>query len=206
MRDIPDPRLDYPATTRNRGPILEVLRRVLPPTGVVLEVASGSGQHAEHFARHLPGLIWQPSDMEAQHRVSIAAWCEGVANVRPPLALDVHQQPWPIAAADAVFCANMIHIAPWSAALALLEGAARVLGRDGGAPLVLYGPFRVGGAHTAPSNEAFDQSLRSRDASWGVRDLDEVTACAAAHGLVHDETIAMPANNLSVVYRAGGGR
>jgi SAM-dependent methyltransferase len=194
----PDARLRFPATARNREPILEVLRRVLPREGVVLEIASGSGEHAVFFARHLPALTWAPTDAEPEHLASIDAWraTEALANVAPARSLDVHA-PWPVVQADAVFCANLIHIAPWSACLALLEGAAHVL--PSGGRLVLYGPFRIGGVHTAPSNEAFDASLRARDPRWGVRDLDEVVACAAERGLVLRETVPMPANNLTVV-------
>lgn len=190
-----DRRLRFAATERNRAPILEVLARVLPARGTLLEIASGSGEHAMFFARSLPDWTFQPSDPEAAHVASIDAWRESerLANVRPALALDVHTMPWPLAHLDAIFCANMIHIAPWSACLALLDGAAASL--RGGALLVLYGPFREGGAHTAPSNEAFDRSLQARDPRWGVRDLDEVVREAAARGLTHEDTIVMPANN-----------
>lgn len=196
-----DARLRFPATERNRSPILAVLERVLPARGVVLEIASGSGEHAIFFARALPSLTFQPSDPDPAHVASIDAWrsSEDLPNVAPALTLDVHAKPWPLAHADAVYCANMIHIAPWSACLALLDGAASTLAP--GAPLVLYGPYRVGGAHTAPSNEAFDASLRARDPRWGVRDLEEVLREAATRGLAHAETIAMPANNLTVVLR-----
>lgn len=195
-----DPRRRHaPAAERNRDPILEVLRRVLPERGVVLEVASGTGQHAAHFARGLPHLVWQPSDPDPDHRASIAAWTGGIATVRPPLDLDAAGGDWPVERVDAVVCINMIHIAPWPAALGLLAGAARVLGP--GAPLYLYGPFRRGGRHTAPSNEAFDADLRRRDPAWGVRDLDEVAHAAEAAGLRPDGVVEMPANNLSVVFR-----
>jgi hypothetical protein len=196
-----DARLFFPATARNRGPILDVLRRVLPEAGTVLEVASGSGEHAAFFARALPGLRWLPSDPDPAHGASIDAWRrhEGLPNLLPPLRLDVREHPWPVAHADAVYCANLIHIAPWAACLGLFDGAARVL--PAGAPLVLYGPFRVGGAHTAPSNEAFDASLRARDPAWGVRDLEDVTAAAAAAGFRHEATVPMPANNQTVIWR-----
>jgi SAM-dependent methyltransferase len=195
----PDARLRFSATERNRDPILDVLRRVLPREGVVLEIASGSGEHAVHFARHLTALTWAPTDLEDAHLASIDAWraSEGLPNVEAARRLDVHATRWPLERADAIFCANLIHIAPWSACLALLDGAARIL--PPGGRLVLYGPYRRGGAHTAPSNEAFDASLRARDARWGVRDLEEVATCAAERGLVLCETIAMPANNLTVV-------
>ena len=196
-----DARLRFPATERNRAPILAVLERVLPARGVVLEIASGSGEHAIFFARALPSLTFQPSDPDPAHVASIDAWrsSEDLPNVAPALTLDVHAKPWPLAHADAVYCANMIHIAPWSACLALLDGAASTLAP--GAPLVLYGPYRVGGAHTAPSNEAFAASLRARDPRWGVRDLEEVLREAPTRGLAHAETLAMPANNLTVVLR-----
>jgi SAM-dependent methyltransferase len=191
-----------PAAERNRDPILAVLRRVLParPGALVLEVASGSGQHALHFAAALPHLRWQPSDQDPVARDSVAAWRAeaGLDNLLPPLFLDV-RGPWPVAAADAIFCANMIHISPWACTLALLSGAAAVL--PPGSPLVLYGPYRRGGAHTAPSNAAFDASLRARDPAWGVRDLEEVVA--QARGFALDEVVEMPANNLTVVLRRG---
>jgi hypothetical protein len=189
-------KLDFTATTRNREPIEAVLRAVLPPSGVVLEIASGSGQHCAWFAQHLPGLEWQPSDPDPAHRASITAWTESLPNVRAPLALDVLDPSWATTAANAIVCCNMIHIAPWAACLGLLRGAADLLAR--GEVLYLYGPFRVGGAHTAPSNEAFDASLRSRDPSWGVRDLEAVVA--AAVGFTLTQTVAMPANNLSLVF------
>jgi len=187
------------ATLRNRAPILAVLRRVLPPRGLVLEVASGSGEHAAFFAAALPGLVWQPSDPDADARASTAAWCGGLPNVRPPLALDAAADAWPLDAADAVVCINMVHIAPWDACAGLVRGAARTL--SSGGVLYLYGPYRVGGAHTAPSNAAFDADLRARNPAWGVRELDAVLALAARHGLAHAETVPMPANNLSVVLR-----
>ncbi|AOJ06399.1 SAM-dependent methyltransferase [Burkholderia mayonis] len=190
-----------PATERNREPILDVLKRVLPARGIVLEIASGTGQHAVHFAAALPDLVWQPTDTEAAARASIAAWAADAAlpNLRAPLALDVCVEPWPLAAADAIVCINMIHIAPWAAACALFDGAARVL-PDGGV-LYLYGPYRRGGAHTAESNAQFDAQLRSRDPAWGVRDLEAVAELGRAAGLALDEIVEMPANNLSVVFR-----
>lgn len=190
----------YPATLRNREPILRVLERVLPRAGLVLEIASGTGEHATWLAPQLPGREWQPTDADPSMLESIAAWtaARGATNVRAPLVLDVTAAEWPIAAADAIFCANMIHIAPWEATLGLVRGAARVL--PAGGPLVLYGPFMIDGAHTAPSNEQFDASLRSRDPAWGVRDLTVVAEVASAHGLRLRERIAMPANNLTVVF------
>jgi SAM-dependent methyltransferase len=197
-----------PSAERNREPILAVLRGVLPASGRVLEIASGTGQHAIWFAGALPGLDWQPSDLDADARASIAAWVahEKLPNVREPLALDVHQPDWPVPALDAVVCINMIHISPWSATRALFAGASERL--VGGGVLYLYGPYRRGGAHTAPSNAAFDEQLRSRDPSWGVRDMETVIELGASYGLVCAEPIAMPANNFSLAFRKrpGGAR
>jgi len=190
-----------PSAERNREPILAVLRDALPASGRVLEIASGTGQHAMCFAAALPGLDWQPSDADADARASIVAWIahDGLPNVRAPLALDVHQFDWGVDSLDAVVCINMIHISPWSATQALFAGASRRL-VDGGV-LYLYGPYKRGGAHTSPSNDAFDQQLRSRDPAWGVREMETVVALGASHGLVCDEPIAMPANNFSLVFR-----
>jgi len=181
---------------------VEVLQRVLPRAGKVLEVASGTGEHAVYFARYLPHLTWQPTDPDPHARASIAEWAsiDPVADgILPPLDLDVRREPWPVDEIDAVVCINMIHITPWPATLALLGGAARRLPSNG--VLYLYGPFARGGRHTAPSNAEFDRSLRARDPRWGVRDLDDVVASAASEGLVLHEVIPMPANNLSVVLR-----
>ena len=196
-----DARLFSPAVERNCRPILDVLRQVLPPAGLVLEIASGSGQHAAFFAPHFPALTWQPSDADANARVSIGAWAKttGAENLRPPLDLDAAASEWPLARADAVVCINMIHIAPWPACLGLLQGAARILPPDG--VLYLYGPFRRDGKHTAPSNTAFDADLKARNPEWGVRDVGEVGAAAAAAGFGPPSIIPMPANNLSVVLR-----
>ncbi len=194
---------DSPAAERNKGPILEVLRGVLPARGRVLEVASGTGQHVMHFAAALPALEWQPSDPDPLRRASIAARLAagGAGNVRAPLALDVHDRPWPAAGPlAAVVCINMIHIAPESATEALLAGAAGALAAGGGV-LFLYGPFRRGGRHTAPSNADFDARLRAENPAWGVRDLESVLASAARHGFLAAEPVPMPANNLSVVLR-----
>ena len=190
-----------PAVARNRDPILAVLRRVLPPQGTVLEIASGTGEHAVHFAGALPGMTWQPTDPDAAALRSIAAWRETarLPNLLAPLALDVTSAVWPVQRADAMACINMIHISPWRAAEALMAGAAKVLAPGG--VLFLYGPYQEGGAHTAPSNEAFDVSLRARNPEWGVRDLDDVKALAEREGLDFVERVAMPANNLSVVFR-----
>lgn len=188
-----------PATLRNREPILAVLDRVLPEAGLVLEIASGTGEHATYFASRLPGLTWQPTDRDAAALDSIAAWTaeRAATNVLPPLLLDVCASVWPVGSADAMFCANMIHIAPWEAALGLLRGAGRIL--PAGGVLVLYGPFMIDHRHTAPSNAAFDDSLRARDPAWGVRDLGEVSEVARTHGLQLLERIEMPANNLTIV-------
>jgi hypothetical protein len=197
----PEPGLHFPATRRNREPILAVLARVLPPAGIVLEVASGSGEHAAYFAPRLPGIVWQPSDRDPTLLASIAAHASAscAPNIRAPVRLDVGDQPWPIGATGAVVAINMLHVAPWSACLALLQGAAKAL--PAGGPLLLYGPFKRGGRHTAPSNDAFDRSLRGQDPSWGVRDLEEVAKAAEAVGLALDEAVEMPANNLGVVFR-----
>jgi SAM-dependent methyltransferase len=193
-----------PATDRNRAPILAVLRDALPRDGTALEIASGTGQHVVHFAAALPGLTWQPSDPDATHRESIAAWTAHaqVTNVLPPLAIDVRQEPWGIGTVNAILCINMIHIAPWAAAEALFAGAGTRLAPGG--VLYLYGPYRRNGAHTAPSNEAFDRQLRIADADWGVRDMEDVIALGAAQGLTCDEPIPMPANNFSLVFHKHG--
>jgi hypothetical protein len=194
-----DPRLDYPATQRNRDPILAVLREVLPASGTVLEVASGSGQHVAHFAQALPNLRWQPTDLDTSLFSSIAAWAGHLDNVAPPALLDVTTDDWPLARCEAVFCANMIHIAPWAACLGLLDGSSKRLGQ--GAPLCLYGPFKRNGAHTAPSNAAFEERLRAQNPEWGVRDLDEVAREAQQRGLALARVFEMPANNLAVVFQ-----
>jgi hypothetical protein len=194
-------RLFAPATQRNRDAIGAVLQRCLPESGVVLEVASGSGEHIVHFARIWPQLDFQPSDPDAAARGSIAAWAsdQGLPNLRPPLALDAASATWPITAAAAVICINMVHIAPWEATLGLFRGAAAIL--RAGAPLYLYGPYIQAGIETAPSNLAFDQSLRERNPDWGLRDLSTVSATAEAAGFTAPTVTAMPANNLSLVFR-----
>ena len=193
-----------PAADRNKDAILGVLRQVLPVDGLVLEIASGTGQHVAHFAAALPGLTWQPSDSDESMLDSIAAYvsAKGLENVAAPILLDARVDNWPVSSADAILCINMLHIAPWAAAEGLIRGAARLLGNS--QPLVLYGPYMQRGCHTAPSNAAFDASLRRRDAEWGVRDLDDVTALAQGQGFTLDQVVAMPANNLTVVFRAGG--
>jgi hypothetical protein len=196
-----DAKRHAPATLRNREPILAVLARVLPPSGTVLEIASGSGEHAAFFAANLPGLVWQPSDEDEGARASIEAHrAEArLSNLRAPVRVDARDDAWDVARADAIMAINMIHIAPWSACLGLMRGAARVL--PAGGVLYLYGPFRRGGAHTAASNASFDEGLRARDPAWGVRDVDDVTREAGARGLSREELVEMPANNLSVVFR-----
>jgi SAM-dependent methyltransferase len=192
-----------PAAERNRGPILDVLERLLPAQCRVLEIASGTGQHAEHFAQARPLWRWQPSDGDASALPGIAARCTALANVAAPLHLDLLAPPWPASldTYDAVYCANMLHISPWPTCAALMSVSARCLALDG--VLVIYGPFIVDGEPTAPSNSAFDASLRSRDPRWGLRLLSDVTAEARAVDLRLAERIAMPANNLTLVFRRG---
>ena len=198
---LSDGRKVAPAADRNKGPILEVLRRVLPAHGLVLEIGSGTGQHVVHFARALPGLFWQPSDPDREHLRSIGAWShvENLANVLAPLELDVCKHPWPIAAADAIVCINMIHVSPWAATEVLIAGAREMLPREG--VLFLYGPYRRHGRHTALSNEAFDADLRAHDPAWGLRDMEEVEKSGSRAGFALVETVAMPANNFSIVFR-----
>ena len=196
-----DPRETAPSAERNKQPILEVLARVLPPTGLVLEIGSGTGQHVAHFAKALPKLTFQPSEVDLERHASIAGWVrhEELANVRALIAFDATQLPWPVRAADAVVCINVIHISPWEATLGLMKGAGEIL--PPGGVLVTYGPYRRDGRHTAPSNESFDASLKSRDPRWGVRDMEEVAAAAKAAGLQLEETVPMPANNFTLVFR-----
>ena len=192
-----------PAAARNAAFITEVLKRVLPPSGLVIEIASGSGEHVVHFARALPTLAWQPSDPDEAARCSIVAHTSaaGLANIRSPLAIDVTRRPWPVTRMDAVVAINMIHIAPWDATIGLMAGAEATLAEGG--VLYCYGPFREGGAHTAPSNAAFDDSLRARNASWGIRDIETVAAVGRTHDLHLAERVAMPANNLSLIFHRG---
>jgi SAM-dependent methyltransferase len=203
MSQTPDSRIYRPHVARNRDPILDVLRHVLPPKGLVLEIASGSGEHAAYFATELPALDWQPTDPDPQELASIAAHraATEAPNLLPPLRLDVTAEQWPVERADAVVCCNMIHIAPWAACEGLIAGAARAL--PPGATLYLYGPYKVGGRHTAPSNLAFDERLRAQNPAWGIRDLEAVAALAERHGLALAETLPMPANNFSVIFRRG---
>ena len=198
MTDSPDQRRSAPAALRNRDPILAVLRDVLPQSGLVLEIASGSGEHIVHFARHLPALDWQPSDPMLSARNSIAAWIEAedLTNVRTPIALDAAAESWPIDHVDAMLCINMVHISPWRATEGLMRHAGSI---DG--PLVLYGPYRRPGIPLEPSNAAFDADLRSRNPEWGLRDLDAVEALAHQSGLKLDRIAEMPANNLTLVFQ-----
>jgi len=201
MSEASDPRQYRPHVVRNREPILDVLRRVLPLRGLILEIASGSGEHAAYFAEALPLLTWQPTDPDAQALASIAAHraAVGAANLLAPLRLDVSAARWPVERADAVLCNNMIHIAPWSVSEGLMAGAQRTL--SAGGILYLYGPYKIGGRHTAPSNEEFDASLRARNPEWGIRDLADVEDLARRHDFDLAETVPMPANNLSVIFR-----
>ncbi|HEY8944120.1 MAG TPA: DUF938 domain-containing protein [Polyangiaceae bacterium] len=193
----------WPAPERNKGPLLDVLSRVMPSSGMVLEIASGTGQHAVHFATHLPSLTFQPSDVDEQNLASIRAWVREAAlpNLREPVRLDVCAHVWKVEAPVAIFNANMVHITPWECSIALFSGASRHL--DSGGVLVLYGPFRIAGEHTAPSNAAFDRDLRERDPRWGVRDLEALATLGRPLGLTLEQRIEMPANNQSVVFRKG---
>ncbi len=197
-----DEKRHAPATLRNRQPLLAALRPHLPDTGLLLEIASGSGEHAIFLAENSPALTFQPSDPDAEARASIRAWIAdaGLANLLPPLALDAGTpDAWPDIRPAAILCVNMIHIAPWQAAIGLFTGAGRCL--SPGAPLCLYGPYRRGGQHTADSNAAFDADLKLRNPAWGVRDLEAVVDLAAANGFTGPTIIDMPANNLTLVFR-----
>jgi hypothetical protein len=201
------------ASDRNRQPILDALLRLLPPTGHALEIASGTGQHVAHFAQHLPGWQWQPSDVTGEGFDSIAAWCQeaGVRNVATPVLLDVMAAKWPSAGTlshgafgkdfDLIFCANMLHIAPWETCAGLMQGAARHLSPHG--VLVTYGPYLERHVPTSPGNLAFDESLRARNPAWGIRALEDVVAQARLAGLELKERIEMPANNLMLVFGVG---
>jgi SAM-dependent methyltransferase len=204
-----DPRLFAPATARNRDPIWTVLAPELPTSGLVLEIAAGSGEHSIHFARlSMPTLHFQPTDPDAAARASIDAWVarSGLANAKPALSLDAAADDWPVTHADAVLCINMIHISPWEATVGLVRGAARVL--PPGGLLFLYGPYRRNGQHTAPSNAAFDADLRRRNPAWGVRDMEAIAALAAEARFAAPTVVPMPANNFSLLFRraaAAGG-
>jgi SAM-dependent methyltransferase len=194
-------KLSWPAPERNKQPILSVLERVLPASGTLLEIASGTGQHAAYFARRLPGLVYQPSDIDDANLASIRAWVAEAAlpNLLSPVRLDVCEAVWPSGTVDAIYNANLVHISPWECTVGLLQGAARYLSASG--VLVLYGPYRIGGEHTAPSNASFDADLRARDSRFGVRDLEAVSALAAEHGFALLERVEMPANNQTLVFR-----
>jgi len=192
---------ESPAAQRNRAPIAEVLAEELPERGVVLEIASGTGEHAVHFSRALPDLTWQPSDPSPAALASIAAWREaqGSPNLLAPVELGAASKDWPLSSADAMVCINMVHISPWQATEGLMRGAGRLLLQ--GAPLILYGPYRRAGHALEPSNAAFDESLKARDPRWGLRELEAVADCAASEGLALSRVVEMPANNLTVVLR-----
>lgn len=187
-----------PSSERNKEPIARVLADYLPETGTVLEIASGLGQHAAWFAARFPGATWQPTDIDPEALAAIPLWAADHPNILPPVALDVTTDRWPVTHADAVYCANMIHIAPFAAAEGLVAGAGRVL--TAGGRLFIYGPFKQGGEHTAPSNAAFDQNLRARNPAWGIRDLETIADVATGAGLSLEAARDMPANNLTLVF------
>jgi hypothetical protein len=203
MSEETDPRLYYPHVARNREPILRVLKRVLPTRGLILELASGSGEHATYFAQMLPTLLWQPTDPDPRALASIAAHrtAANAPNLLSPLWLDAMSEEWPVQRADALVCINMIHITPWAACKGLMTGAERTLRSSG--VLYLYGPYQINGRHTAQSNRDFDAWLRTQNAQWGVRDIAEVTKLAQRHRFSLAETVSMPANNLSVIFERG---
>lgn len=196
-----DNRLVSPSAERNKWPIADLLKRILPDQGTVIEISSGTGQHVVHFAREIPGLIWQPSERDASSIQSIERWiaAESLPNILAPLRIDVTERPWPARNAAAIVCLNMIHIAPWSATEGLIQGAESLLGQGG--VLFLYGPYRRQGRPTAPSNEAFDEQLRSRNLEWGLRNVEDVARHAKLHSFGPPEIHEMPANNLSLVFR-----
>lgn len=201
MSNCQDLRLSSPSALRNRDPILAILSKALPAAGCVLEVASGTGEHITHFAQNVPHLLWQPSDPSPDACSSIAAWreAEGLANVLAPMTIDAGDPVWPPIEADAIICINMIHISPWAATVGLMRQAGQILPCDG--LLYLYGPYRRGALPLAPSNQDFDLTLRTSNPQWGLRELDEVIACAEMHGLQFQDVIEMPSNNLSVQFR-----
>ena len=192
-------KLSLASADRNKGPILEVLKRVIPPNARILEIASGTGQHAVFFADNLSGITWQPSDPDEERRASTRAWRDeaGLENILDPIDIDVIDSIWNIGAFDVIYNSNLIHISPWECCLGLLAGARRHVRPDG--LLIIYGPFRIGGEHTAPGNRAFDVDLRARDPRWGVRDLEAVRD--AADGFTFEERVEMPANNQTLVFR-----
>jgi hypothetical protein len=194
-------RREAPAAARNVEPIGDVLADWLPSKGRVLEIASGTGEHALAFAHRFPNLVWQPSDPDPQALASIEAWRrEGPPNLLPPLRLNVCDADWPVGEVDAILCINMVHISPWEASLGLLDGAAKLLSAR--APLILYGPWLEGEVETAPSNRAFDQSLKGRDPRWGLRRVEDFAAEAARRDIVLAERRAMPANNIMLRFDA----
>jgi hypothetical protein len=201
MPEVPDPRLYLSHVARNREPILAVLRRVLPSKGLVLEVASGSGEHAVYLAKALPSLLWQPTDCDDQALASIGAHraVANTPNLLAPLYLDAMSRVWPVNRADALVCINMIHIAPWKAAEGLMAGARRLLPIGG--VIYFYGPYSIGGRHSAQSNHAFDAWLRSQNSMWGVREMSELVNLATDNDFELTETVPMPANNLSIIFR-----
>ena len=196
-----DGRRSAPHVARNADAIADVLRDVLPERGLVLEVASGTGEHILHFARSFPKLLWQPSDPEPAALRSIEAWRSeaGLSNLLPAVSLDARAREWPVEGVDAILCINMVHISPWAATEGLMRGAGKLLAA--GAPLFLYGAYRQDGVETAPSNQAFDESLKARNPEWGVRRLEDVAAEAERNGFHLQSVVPMPANNLSVVFR-----
>lgn len=193
-----DLRLSAPSALRNRGPILEILRPHLPQTGLVLEIASGTGEHVAYLAAALPSLTWQPTDPAPDRRASIDAWVSDLPNVRPACDLDTQHIDWPIARADAILCVNMIHISPWSATEGLFAGAARIL--PPGGLLALYGPYRRDNRPLEPGNQAFDLDLKSRDPAWGLRTVEAVTALASASGFGPPTIAEMPSDNLTLLF------
>lgn len=194
-------KLHAPSAPRNRQPIADVLAEILPPSGVVLEVASGTGQHIVFFAARFPHLTWLPTEIEPNSLASIQAWCQeaGLENIQPPQALDAAAARWPVPSADVLININMIHIAPWEVCQGLIAGARRTLTPNG--ILFLYGPYRIKGRPTAPSNEEFDANLRAHNPAWGLRYVDEVEKEAESHGFTLDRIYEMPANNLSLAFR-----
>lgn len=211
MTDTPEPwhpaeaegsaKRHAPATVRNRDAIAVVLKDALPASGLVLELASGSGEHVVHFARLFPSLTWQPSDPDPAALRSIAEWSgeAGLPNVLPPLTIDARAEGWGIGRADAIICINMAHISPWQATAGLMRGAGRLLPKRG--LLYLYGPYIRPDVETAPSNISFDQSLRARNPDWGLRNVNEVGRLASENGLSLDKLVEMPANNISLLFR-----
>jgi SAM-dependent methyltransferase len=195
-------RLFSPSASRNRDPILQVLRAHLPPSGIVLEIASGTGQHVAHFAAAFPGLQWQPTDPMPEHRASIDAWAVELPNVLPALSLDTTAADWPIRRSDTVLCINLIHIAPWAATEGLVAGASRVLAPGG--LLALYGPYRRVGVPMEPSNEAFDADLRRRNPAWSLREIEAVVKLATDAGFSSPCIVTMPANNHMLLFRRLG--